>query len=102
MLAQVIQQGAPSTLPLTSVQAKALYKVLQEVRQQGFAIDDEESDTGMRGLAAPVWDASGTVIAAVGLAGPVQRLSKKTLRSFVPLVAGAAQAISARLGYRPE
>ena len=100
LLAQVIQQGAPSSLPLTSVQAKALYKVLQEVRQQGFAIDDEESDTGMRGLAAPVWDASGTVIAAVGLAGPVQRLSKKTLRSFVPQVAVAAQAISTRLGYR--
>lgn len=100
LLAQVIQQGAPSSLPLTSVQAKALYKVLQEVRQQGFAIDDEESDTGMRGLAAPVWDASGTVIAAVGLAGPVQRLSKKTLRSFVPQVTVAAQAISTRLGYR--
>ena len=102
LLTSVIQQGAPSSLPLTSVQAKTLYKVLEEVRQQGFAIDDEESDTGMRGLAAPVWDASGTVIAAVGFAGPVQRLSKKTLRSFVPLVAGAAQAISARLGYRPE
>ncbi len=101
LLTSVIQQGAPSSLPLTSVQAKTLYKVLEEVRQQGFAIDDEESDTGMRGLAAPVWDASGTVIAAVGLAGPVQRLSKKTLRSFVPQVAVAAQAISARLGYRP-
>ena len=101
LLTSVIQQGAPSSLPLTSVQAKTLYKVLEEVRQQGFAIDDEESDTGMRGLAAPVWNASGTVIAAVGLAGPVQRLNKKTLRSFVPLVACAAQAISARLGYRP-
>jgi DNA-binding IclR family transcriptional regulator len=56
----------------------------------------------MRGLAAPIRDASGTVIAAVGLAGPVQRLSKKNLRSFTPWVLHAAQAISTRLGYRPN
>lgn len=102
LLTRVVQQGAQSSGSLTGSQLKSLHKVLEGVRQQGFAIDDEESDVGMRGLAAPIRDASGAVIAAVGLAGPVQRLNKKSLRGFVPLVVGAAQAISARLGYRPE
>lgn len=102
LLAQVVHHGAALRGPLTSSQVKSLYKVLEEVRQQGFALDDEESDVGMRGLAAPIQDSSGAVIAAVGLAGPVQRLNKKNLRSCVPLVVSAAQAISARLGYCPS
>ena len=102
LLARVVQQGSQLRGALTSSEAKSLYKVLEAVRQQGFALDDEESDLGMRGLAAPIRDSTGAVIAAVGLAGPVQRLNKKNLKSCVPLVVGAAQAISARLGYRPD
>ncbi len=102
VLARIVQQGAQPNIPLTNARVKSLYKILEDVRQQGFATDDEESDIGMRGLAAPIRDSSGAVIAAVGLAGPVQRLNKKSLRSFVPLVIGSAQAISSRLGYRSD
>ena len=87
---------------MTSAQVKLLNKILEEVRRQGFATDDEESDVGMRGLAAPIRNSGGDVIAAIGLAGPVQRLNKKRIRRFVPVVVGAVQAISIRLGYRPD
>jgi len=40
------------------------------------------------------------VIAAIGIAGPVSRLSKKALAAFIPHVIETAAAISARLGYR--
>jgi IclR family KDG regulon transcriptional repressor len=40
------------------------------------------------------------VVASVGVAGPVQRLSKKTINLFAPDVVRTAEAISARLGYR--
>ena len=43
----------------------------QEVRERGYAIEDEESEIGMRCIAAPVRDGTGAVIAAVGVAGPV-------------------------------
>ena len=101
LLARVVQHGGQLRGALNSREVNSLYKVLEVVRQQSFALDDEESDVGMRGLAAPIRDSTGAVIAAVGLAGPVQRLNKKNLKSCVPLVVGAAQAISARLGYRP-
>lgn len=86
--------------PNTVIEPKALIRILEEVRANGYALDDEESEIGMRGLAAPVRDASGRVIAAVGLSGPMQRLSKKELRRLVPQVVSTADSISARMGYR--
>jgi IclR family KDG regulon transcriptional repressor len=53
----------------------------------------------MRGIAAPIRDLGGNVIAAIGVAGPIQRLSKKTLRSFVPALLEATEAVSQRLGH---
>jgi DNA-binding IclR family transcriptional regulator len=40
------------------------------------------------------------VVAAIGLAGPVSRLSKKAVAGFIPHVVETAAAISDRLGYR--
>jgi IclR family transcriptional regulator, KDG regulon repressor len=51
-------------------------------------------------VAAPIRDITGKAIAAVGLAGPIQRLTKKELRRLVPQVITTASGISARMGYR--
>jgi DNA-binding IclR family transcriptional regulator len=102
LVSRVLKSALLARTPHTIIQPAALIKLLAGVAHAGYAVDDEESDAGMRGLAAPIRDASGTVIAAVGLAGPVQRLSKKNLRSYTPWVLQAAQAISTRLGYRPD
>jgi DNA-binding IclR family transcriptional regulator len=70
------------------------------VRQRGCAVEDEESEVGVRCVAAPVRNDAGEVVAAVGVAGPVSRLSKKALGAFMPHVIRTAQAISAALGHR--
>jgi IclR family KDG regulon transcriptional repressor len=54
----------------------------------------------MRSIAAPIRDISGKAIAAVGLAGPIQRLTKKELRRLAPEVMATALAVSERMGYR--
>jgi len=51
-------------------------------------------------IAAPIRDDSGGVVAAVGVAGPVTRLSKKSIAACMPHVIEAAEAVSKRLGYR--
>jgi len=102
LIAGVLQEGLVARTPKTNTDPKALRKTLEEVRQSGYAIDDEESEVGMRGIAAPIRDISGRVIAAVGLAGPIQRLTKKDLRGFASRVIATADAISVRLGYRPR
>jgi DNA-binding IclR family transcriptional regulator len=100
VVAEVIAEGLVDRTPKTIVEVDAFKRALEEVRASGFAIDDEESEVGLRCVASPVRDISGKVIAAVGLAGPTQRLTKKDLRSMAPDVVATGEAVSVRLGYR--
>lgn len=97
---RVVSEGLPPRTPQTITDADKLRKVFELIRQRGCAIEDEESEIGMRCIAAPLRNDAGEVVAAVGLAGPVSRLSKKALASFIPHVIDTAAAISARLGHR--
>jgi len=96
----VLKEELVQRTPKTTTNAKALRQILEDVRRNGYATDDEESEIGMRSVAAPIRDITGKAIAAVGLAGPIQRLTKKELRRLVPQVITTAAGISARMGYR--
>jgi DNA-binding IclR family transcriptional regulator len=98
--AAVIARPQVARTPKTLIEPVDLQRALDDVRAAGYAVDDEECEVGVRGLGAPVRDLSGRVVAAVGLAGPVQRLTKKDLRALAPEVVGTADAVSVRLGYR--
>ena len=97
---RVVRDGLNPRTPQTITDPLALKKVLEAVRIRGCAIEDEESELGMRCIAAPLRNDAGEVVAAIGLAGPVSRLSKKALATFIPHVIETAAAISARLGHR--
>jgi IclR family KDG regulon transcriptional repressor len=97
---RVVRQGLPARTPQTITDPLALRKALDGVRARGCAIEDEESELGMRCIAAPLRNDTGEVVAAIGLGGPVSRLSKKALVTFIPHVIETAGAISARLGHR--
>ncbi len=96
----LIQGGLRARTPHSITAPDKLIKALDAVRQRGCAIEDEESEVGVRCVAAPIRNDAGEVVAAVGVAGPVSRLSKKALTAFMPHVIATAQAISARLGHR--
>jgi IclR family transcriptional regulator, KDG regulon repressor len=85
--------------PQTVTDPAQLRQILVEVRQRGFAIEDEENQPGVRVIAAPVRDSTGAVIGAVGVAGPSQRLSLDAIENFAPPLIQAVAAISVRLGY---
>jgi DNA-binding IclR family transcriptional regulator len=67
--------------------------------QQGYAMDDQETDLGARCVAAPVLDQSGKVAAAISVSGPITRLSRDRIQAFALATKRAARAISARLGH---
>ena len=100
LTAAVLSEDLVQRTPKTTTDPKVLRLILDEVRRSGYATDDEESESGQRSVAAPIRDISGKAIAAVGLAGPIQRLTKKELRRLVPQVVATAAGISARMGYR--
>ena len=98
---QVVERGLAAHTSRTLTRREAVLGMLDEVRQRDYAIDDEESESGLRAIAAPVRNHTGAVIAALGVAAPVQRMNKKTMHTCVPSVIGTASAVSARLGYLP-
>lgn len=98
----IIGEGLQPRTPRTITAPDELLKSLDAVRQRGCAIEDEESEIGVRCVAAPIRNDAGEVVAAVGVAGPVSRLSKKALSVFMPHVIATADAISARLGHRAK
>jgi IclR family KDG regulon transcriptional repressor len=97
---RVIAGGLTAQTPKTVTSPERFLKALALVRQRGCAIEDEESEIGMVCIAAPIRDDSGAVVAAVGIAGPVARLSKKAVTGVIPHVIATADQVSARLGYR--
>jgi IclR family KDG regulon transcriptional repressor len=98
-IAQVIDLGLKPYTPKTIVRREELLETLSEVAQRDYATDDEESETGLRAIASPVRNHTGAVIAAIGLAAPVQRMNKKVMQTCVPSVIATAIAVSERLGY---
>ncbi|MGH8689918.1 MAG: IclR family transcriptional regulator [Burkholderiales bacterium] len=95
----VIERGLTPYTPKTVTRREALRDMLEEVKLRDHAVDDEESEGGLRAIAAPVRNHNGAVIAALGVAAPVQRMSKKAMHTCVPSVIATANAVSARLGY---
>jgi IclR family KDG regulon transcriptional repressor len=85
--------------PHTLTSAARLKKELAKVRLQGYALDDQETDLGARCVAAPIIDASGKVTAAISVSGPITRINRDRIRSFIAAVKEGARAISSRLGY---
>jgi len=92
-------QPLPALTPNTITSLEALLKHLEQVRRDGYALDDEESDIGLRCIAAPIRDHAGAVVAAVSISGPAFELDRDTVNRYIPIVIAASEEISARLGY---
>ena len=102
MVKQVVEQGLKRYTASTITDPAVLMEELAAVRAKGYAIDDEEIEVGLRCVAAPIRNHSGRVIAAISVAAPVQRMTKKNVQTTAPTVVAAADAISRRLGYLPS
>ncbi len=77
---------------------------LSKVRQQGYAINDEEIEIGLRAVAAPIWDHSNRVVAAINITGLAARISLERISGeLADEVCQTANLISQALGYKlPE
>lgn len=100
VVAAVTKRLEPHTAG-TITDPAALRAELQRIRRTGYAVNRGEWREGVGGAAAPIRDAGGQVVAAIGISGPTDRLRPRTLKRLVPAVVAAASAVSARLGWRP-
>ena len=82
----------------TIVDSETLLKEYEKIRQQGYALSEEENCAGAYGIAAPIRDSSGKVVACICVAGPIQRFTPSKRSEWIPLVIAAADKVSAKLG----
>jgi IclR family KDG regulon transcriptional repressor len=72
---------------------------LVAVRSRGFALDNEENETGIRCVGAPVLDYSSKPIAAVSISGPCERITPVRAEQLGALLWESTRQISRRWGY---
>ncbi|MCA9905342.1 MAG: IclR family transcriptional regulator [Anaerolineae bacterium] len=84
--------------PRTITNSSDLKAHLAQICDQGYALDDEEHEPGVRCLAAPVYDVMGNVIASIGISGPTVRVTDDRIEGLAQQVKHAAAALSAELG----
>lgn len=93
----------PKRTKKTITDADQFMAHLELVRTQGYAIDDEENEPGIRCVAAPICNELGHVIAAISISGPTIRITrKKVLNTFKDQVMDAALEISRQLGFQED
>lgn len=74
---------------------------LAEVREEGVAWDDCESNEAVRCVAAGIRDHTGRMIAAMSISVPILRWTDEQAEEWAKLIRGGADTLSQRLGYRP-
>ncbi len=83
--------------PNTIVHEGEFLTHLAEVRQRGYALDDEETAIGLSCVAVPVYAPDGRVVAALIVSGPAGEFTDQATTRFVDLLRGAADGISTRV-----
>ncbi len=76
-----------------------LKREIAEVRLRGYAVDRGETADDLRCVGAPIYDAHGTVVAAVSISVPITRMNDEREKELAQRVRALAQELSRRLGY---
>ena len=75
-------------------------KELQNIKHNGYAIDDEENEIGVRCIGAPIFNIKGNVAGAVSISGPINRVTGDKIDLISKEVVKYANLISEAVGYK--
>jgi len=83
----------------TLVTADEIFRDLAEVRERGYALDDEESEIGLKCVGVPIWGGGPNPVSyAMSMSGPTQRIDNRLEQIAEQLQAAAAQISLANKG----
>lgn len=83
----------------TIVTLPEMQKEIEQIKSNGFAVDNHEFHNDVWCLAAPVRNSEGQVVAAIGVTGPAAQSNSKKKAEICKYVKKAARELSAELGY---
>ena len=82
----------------TITSRKLLEEELVTIHQQGFGLDNEENEPGVRCVAAPLFDRNEEICGAVSISGPSIRMKGEKMEELIRQVVKAGKKISGHLG----
>lgn len=98
-IAAVLSGPLESITSSTVVDREDLLRQIDLVRRNGYTFSFEERVAGIRSIAVPLWDYTGSVIAAMSVTGPAIRVTEDWMYRNLPVILQAATDISTELGY---
>ena len=84
--------------PNTITDREVFLAELERVRQNGYALDDEEMTIGLRCIAAPIFDHNAYPAYAISISGPAMRLTHRVLEDMKEILLTASQELSRAMG----
>lgn len=93
-----LAQGIDPATPTTIADPDLLRAQLAEIRERGWSYSDAERTPGIRAVAAPVFDHTGTVVGALAFSVPTVRMEGARVRQLGERIKTAAWQVSATLG----
>lgn len=85
---------------VTITEKDAFVNELNQVRDQGYSIDNQENEPGVRCAAAPIFEHNGSIVAAISLSTLVSTVDDSLFKAYIALLKKEAEAISQTLGFR--
>lgn len=92
------QSDIQAHTPHTITTLPALLAELEQVRQQGYAVDNEENEIGVRCVAACITDRRNLGVGALSVSAPCRRMDEARMAQIAQLVRSAAEELSIQLG----
>lgn len=83
----------------TITEVDELKRQLKIIQKEEISFDDEEQELGLRMVAAPIFDWDQNIVAAIGVLGPSNRISRQRMIDLAPIIKQFAYKISQALGY---
>lgn len=90
--AMMERTGMPAQTPSTITDLSVLMGQLRQIREQGYALDEEEHEVGVRCVAAPIRVAA--LRSAISVSGLYTRFDQAAVQRFIPLVCETAEEIT--------
>lgn len=95
---QTLERHTPKTI----IDPDKLAVELTAIRARGWAFDDEERYTGMRCIAAPIFNEFGEAVAGLSISGPSVRLDDAAVAKIAPQVKASADWVTEKIGGMPD
>lgn len=84
--------------PKTITSTAAMRNEIALIRERGFAVDDEELTLGLRCVAAPIFDYTGTAMYALSVSGPSLRMTEEKIGAITDRLLSVCRQISRQIG----